>query len=289
MKALYSKCGDTIFELNETPLNSYDLADIRNKNIAYKWFQGTNTVSIRLDLGLINEDFKTNKEVIDENIQYLKDNKITSLRRLDPLYEIACDFTLFDENRKKIIDEGVMVRHIIGKEISRFRVLGVSEDNELHHRIVKEFEGEFNWKYLQSVPCGIIGSPRYDYTLVINKIYIHQLINDPDRFKNVHDSIETYHKSSEGVCITRETFATSYNRPEDIVIFDSAAESIKIDPIRIEDKMANLNLNINLVLNNYFEVYDEETINAILTENSTVEPPEVTREVTPDVAEEPRE
>lgn len=275
MKALYARYGETIFKMLESPSNNFENARIEPSKVQYKYFSGRNQVDVDVTLGLIHEDFKTNKEVLDETVDYLKEKKVLSIKSLDPVYEIAVDFTLIDEGRNQIVDEGVMVRHIMGKELKKFRILGIDEFNELHHRIVKEFEGTFSWKYLQSLPCGIIGKADYSYTLLINNVMIHQLIHDEERLTGSNDFLQTFHKSSEGVAITRETFASRYTKPEDVVIFDSKAEGINIDPVHFEDKMSFLNLKINLILNDYFEVYDEETITSVLEENAT---PEVTTE-----------
>lgn len=271
MKGLFAKYGTSVYFLNETPVNSYETATIENRQTNFQYSEANNEALINIQLGLINDDYKTNKEVVDDVTTYLTENKVQSMVTLEPFFEVALDFILFSGD--KILDEGVMVRHCSKSEAKNlFRILGTDENNEMHHRLVKSIHVPFEFKYRESVPCGIMGNPNKNFTLIINNIIVHEIVYDKDRYVNgLNDRMDIFHKSCEGIAMTRESFKTNYTKPKDIVVFDATNEGIKFDPINIENKFRNLSVNIDMILNNYFITYDVNTITDIIKKNNTTE------------------
>ena len=152
-----------------------------------------------------------------------------------------------------------------------FRILGTDAENEMHHRLVKYINIPFKFNYRESVPCGIMGNPNKQFVLVIRNIIIHEIVYDKDAYINgLNDRMDIFHKCSEGVAVTRETYKMNYKKPQDIVVFDAKNEGIELDPIYIENRFRNLTLKISIILNNYFITYDRDTILNIITENNKV-------------------
>ena len=268
MKGLFAKYGNNVYLLNEEPSNCYQNIDVKERQINYRYSEANNEASVNINLGLINDDYKTNKEVVDDITTYLKENKILSIGTLEPFFEVAIDFILLSEN--KVLDEGVMVRHCSKSEaFNIFRILGTDAENEMHHRLVKYINIPFKFNYRESVPCGIMGNPNKQFVLVIRNIIIHEIVYDKDAYINgLNDRMDIFHKCSEGVAVTRETYKMNYKKPQDIVVFDAKNEGIELDPIYIENRFRNLTLKISIILNNYFITYDRDTILNIITENS---------------------
>ena len=270
MKGLFAKYGNNVYLLNEEPSNCYQNIDVKERQINYRYSEANNEASVNINLGLINDDYKTNKEVVDDITTYLKENKILSIGTLEPFFEVAIDFILLSEN--KVLDEGVMVRHCSKSEaFNMFRILGTDAENEMHHRLIKYINIPFKFNYRESVPCGIMGNPNKQFVLVIRNIIIHEIVYDKDAYINgLNDRMDIFHKCSEGVAVTRETYKMNYKKPQDIVVFDAKNEGIELDPIYIENRFRNLTLKISIILNNYFITYDRDTILNIITENNKV-------------------
>lgn len=270
MKGLFAKYGNNVYLLNEEPSNCYQNIDVKERQINYRYSEANNEASVNINLGLINDDYKTNKEVVDDITTYLKENKILSIGTLEPFFEVAIDFILLSEN--KVLDEGVMVRHCSKSEaFNMFRILGTDAENEMHHRLVKYINIPFKFNYRESVPCGIMGNPNKQFVLVIRNIIVHEIVYDKDAYINgLNDRMDIFHKCSEGVAVTRETYKMNYKKPQDIVVFDAKNEGIELDPIYIENRFRNLTLKISIILNNYFITYDRDTILNIITENNKV-------------------
>ena len=270
MKGLFAKYGNNVYLLNEEPSNCYQNIDVKERQINYRYSEANNEASVNINLGLINDDYKTNKEVVDDITTYLKENKILSIGTLEPFFQVAIDFILLSEN--KVLDEGVMVRHCSKSEaFNMFRILGTDAENEMHHRLVKYINIPFKFNYRESVPCGIMGNPNKQFVLVIRNIIIHEIVYDKDAYINgLNDRMDIFHKCSEGVAVTRETYKMNYKKPQDIVVFDAKNEGIELDPIYIENRFRNLTLKISIILNNYFITYDRDTILNIITENNKV-------------------
>jgi hypothetical protein len=270
MKGLFAKYGNNVYLLNEEPSNCYQNIDVKERQINYRYSEANNEASVNINLGLINDDYKTNKEVVDDITTYLKENKILSIGTLEPFFEVAIDFILLSEN--KVLDEGVMVRHCSKSEaFNMFRILGTNAENEMHHRLIKYINIPFKFNYRESVPCGIMGNPNKQFVLVIRNIIVHEIVYDKDAYINgLNDRMDIFHKCSEGVAVTRETYKMNYKKPQDIVVFDAKNEGIELDPIYIENRFRNLTLKISIILNNYFITYDRDTILNIITENNKV-------------------
>lgn len=270
MKGLFAKYGNNVYLLNEEPSNCYQNIDVKERQINYRYSEANNEASVNINLGLINDDYKTNKEVVDDITTYLKENKILSIGTLEPFFEVAIDFILLSEN--KVLDEGVMVRHCSKSEaFNMFRILGTDAENEMHHRLIKYINIPFKFNYRESVPCGIMGNPNKQFVLVIRNIIVHEIVYDKDAYINgLNDRMDIFHKCSEGVAVTRETYKMNYKKPQDIVVFNAKNEGIELDPIYIENRFRNLTLKISIILNNYFITYDRDTILNIITENNKV-------------------
>ena len=89
MKGLFAKYGTSVYFLNETPVNSYETATIENRQTNFQYSEANNEALINIQLGLINDDYKTNKEVVDDVTTYLTENKVQSMVTLEPFFEVA--------------------------------------------------------------------------------------------------------------------------------------------------------------------------------------------------------
>lgn len=282
MKALYATYDDTLYKMQEPPLNCFESIEVNDALSSLQYLEKSSEIKINMNLGLIKDDFMTNKEVTEKAINNLKEKKVKSVDSLIPSFEIAVDYILFNNKDGKIYDEGVMIHHNESPSKQNFyRILGVDEEDELHHRFVKKFEENFRLKYIESIPCGIIERKNVDYTFLIKNVIVHQLFED-ELFEEVKDDNNLiYHKSSEGVSVTRESYKYHYNKPKDVVVFDAVKEGYVFEPININSKFRNISLTLSFILNNYFVVYDESTITDILEENSKIITDEVEEQEIP--------
>lgn len=270
MKSLYAKYGDTLYKLDEYPRNNFKLANITEGTHLY-YSEPAKEAVVDLSLGIIGEDFQTNKAATENVLRELEEKKITNVETLIPEFEIALDYVILDEDTHKVYDEGVMIRHIMNpEEQNRYRILGVTEEEEVYARLVKELKTNFNFKYHESYPCGIMKKPSPKFVVIIHNITIHQR-KDYERYKYEGEYVVDEHKCSDGVALTRETFATRYRKPEDVVIFDAVQEGMKFEPIIVDKKFRTISISLSLILNDYIIVYDDKTINDILEKNKEVE------------------
>lgn len=271
MKSLYAKYGDTLYKMDEYPRNNFKLATIKNE-MKVHFSELSKEALIDLSLGVIGEDYNTNKTATENILKELEEKKITNVETLIPEFEVAIDYVILDGATQKVYDEGVMIRHIINpEEQNRYRILGVTEEEEVYARLVKELKTTFNFKYRESYPCGIMKKSSPKFIIIINNIIVHQRKDYDKYIYESNDNIIQEHKCSDGVAVTRESFASHYRKPEDVVIFDAKQEGMVFEPITIDLKFRNLTLALSMILNDYIIVYDDNTINTILEKNKEVD------------------
>lgn len=266
MKAIYARYNDTYYKMYERATNKYPNIVVDDESVFVKKREQEGEAFIELNLGLINSNINTNKEEYDKMVSYIKEKGLKKIEKLEPFFEVYVDFTLLDAVTDEVIDDGVIRRYLKKSGQNFFRVLGIDAENEMYTRLVKRVYSDFYLNYRESVPCGIMGKPKRKFAFKIHSISIHQLFHDEEFIKNLNDRLDCYHKSSEGVAITREAYSKEYNRPKDVVVFDSKVEGMEFKPIELDGTFRKLILTIDAVLNNYIVVMNDNIIEDMLEE-----------------------
>lgn len=274
MKALYANYDGEYYHMFEKVDNNTLQAINSYKDV----YQNTSVVekgdevTINATLGVIGDSLKTNKEMCDEMLEDIKLQGITKIIDLEPFFEVSMDYTLLNDDTNEIIDDGVIIRHIRSLDIEQnfYYMLGVDINNEMYNRIVKRLVADFTLNYRESSPCGIIGKKRSNIVLIIHSVKIHQLIRDEKYIEDLNDRIDVFSKSTEGVSITRESYSKKYNRPDDVVVFDSTVDGIEFKPIAFSKPFRRLHITVDAVLNKYMLFVNEKIVNDALYTETTM-------------------
>ena len=271
MKALYANYNGVYYHMYEKVDNNtlQAINGYKDVNQSTKIIEKGDEVSVNTTLGVIGDSLRTNKEMCDIMLEDIKKQGIKKLTDLEPFFEVSMDYTLMNDDTNEIIDDGVITRHIRSIDIEQnfYYMLGVDVNNEMYNRIVKRLTTDFTLNYRESSPCGIIGKKQSNIVLIIHAIRIHQLIRDTNYEEDLNDRIDSFSKSTEGVAITRESYSKKYNRPEDVVLFDSTVDGFEFKPISFSKSFRKLHVTVSAVLNHYMLFAEEKTVNdALCTE-----------------------
>lgn len=266
MKSLYAKYGDSYYQLNERiNANIYPSINTFATTTANTVVVDKNDeITIDLKMGIIGDSLKTNKEMAEQMVKDLTEAHANTLDVLEPFFEVVLDFTLYNADNETVLDDGVIRRHVKNIDQNFYYMLGIDVTDEMYTRVVKKLDTAFNLNYRESNPCGIMNERKKNFILKIHSIKIHQILHDPDFMNDLNDRFNNWSKSTEGVAITRESYSKNYNRPKDVVVYDSEVSGVEFKEIQISHPFRKVNINFSAILNNYILFHTEETINNII-------------------------
>ena len=255
MKAIYTKVGNDVYRINQgtfiptnmvlkSPGVSSNLAlDTANKNI---------TQNIYIN-NLQSPGVKSNAELVYELKDFLREKQITEIKTIQNFFKVYIDYTVHEDGRE--IEHSAVVRPI--KPIDKIVCLGVATNDECVYRRVKTFNSTVEFRLKNSLPYGIMSSPKKSYVLKIHSISIFQ---DFSKEPEIHNSVyeNPYRVGS-------STMQHSVDNMK--MIYSTENEGIDIQEISSIYIPRTLSINLEMVLADYVVVYNDQTITDILIEN----------------------
>lgn len=301
MKGFFAIFNDTLFQINEPTDVKNVIVGKSNTEIGKSFDPRSKDFSVQLTISNVAENILSNKEMYENTVLNIQNEKITTIENLGPRYRILIDYQLRDEKYGCVVDEGVVTKTV--QAMNSFLPLGLDPDkNELVYRVVKHLNNTFEFIYRSDVPCGIMQPSRGDLTLYINRIQVQQSYGGPIDVKSPnpddsskasdippfhddcnhhghgwysHSAMPTYECPPHGKSVIYERrdpdSTTEYRfREEYVTIYDSVMEGLNIKPIETYEVPRKLRIYVRILLNNYFFTSDPEDILKYIRDNATV-------------------
>lgn len=262
-KATYEYINETYYKLSENSprILKKVFGDFETKSIMTVNANESKVISSICLNGISTCNAKTNKELYEEFVDYLKKNVVTQIDNLYTRYMVYIDYSVYD-------DRGQEIKHsVASKEIvpeDGIYPLGVNKENELVYRQVKLFSPTLDLETQMRIPYGIMqtGRLRTCYTMQINDVSIFQ------------DKIERFntHYSSQENCYAYGSHTIKSSLEQMILIYSTSDNGIIFEAMNIEFVPRIISVTIKLLLDNLLVAYDDTEINKILLENLDVDP-----------------
>lgn len=301
MKGFFAIFNDTLFQINEPTDVKNVIVGNSDTEIGKSFDPRTKDFSVVLTISNVAENILSNKEMYENTVLKIQNEKTTTIENLGPRYRILIDYQLRDEKYGCVVDEGVVTKTV--RALNSFLPLGLDPDkNELVYRVVKQLNNTFEFIYRSDVPCGIMEPPRGDLTLYINRIQVQQSYGGPidvktptsdesSKVSNIppfhdncnhhghgwytHSEMPTYECPPHGKSVIYERrdpdSTTEYRfREEYVTIYDSVMEGLNIKPIEAYATPRKLRIYVRILLNNYFFTSEPEDILKYIRANATV-------------------
>ena len=196
---------------------------------------------------------KSNAEMYSNLVDMIVTNKITEIRDIQNCYKAYIDYSVFED--KKEVDHSVVLKPI--EALDQAILLGVATNNECVFRRVKTFSHTIDFTLRNTLPHGIMGSSKKNYTLKINNLCIFQ---DFNRILDPHQA--TYEHPYAVASCTVDHFV------EDMaLIYSTENEGMDIQPVELEFMPRRVTVKIDLTLADYIVAYDDGEINKLLIQN----------------------
>lgn len=253
MKGIYGIFNKTLFQINDNVHieDMYDKAfysDYNPNSVTNEIITNENNLRVKVSLSNILEKPYTNNEIINNVLTLIKANKVKTIDKLLDRYDLAIEYHLLSEDNQPV-DSGINYVRINTSDM--VIPLVINENNDLSYKIGKKFMGSFNLIYRSMTsPFGLHYSDSTKFTLIIDNIMI---------LEHVYEVVDPVFddRSMNGVS---HPIPCPDDKTKYIIIYDSKAEGIKFDPIKINFKPRNIEIDVSLDLDNYFIVNDTDII-----------------------------
>lgn len=193
-------------------------------------------------------------------VEWVKDQKISSIMDLRDTYKIEIDYTIATMENQ-LVDEGVMVQTIAPKEV--LVVQPISETNELYYRKALKFDKIV--KFTRSFPASynIMNQITPKYKFKIHAIRIKGITDC-----GVDDPKEEYLTNTVVDLTGRRRAAITTSTVDGVVLFDTAKIGLKFVPEIVPFKPREIGVDFTLVLNEFCEFGSEVELLNALKDNS---------------------
>lgn len=196
---------------------------------------------------------KTNRELYEEVVAYLKKNKVTCIKTIQNFFKIYMDYTVYEGNKE--VEHAAVIKPITPEDM--LYPLGVATNSECVYRRVKTFEPQVDFRLRNELPFGVMQTKRGNYTFKINNVCIFQ---DFSSAQEIHNSVyETPYM------IGSDTL--NHNLENMVMIYSSANEGLDIQPIRLDFSPRSISVKFDITLCNFFVAYNDADIDKILLDN----------------------
>ena len=258
MRGFYGLFNDELFELRDSTnitetVDFFESSTSSVINLQQKEFEA--------QIRLTNMDFNcdSNKEFFEKISDKIKTELIQEITTLAPKYKISVDYTLVDEKKDCIVDEGIATKTIEPK--NAYLPLGLTDDNEFVYRVVKNFMATIEFSYRSATPYGISRRESNQFTLYINNVKISQA-------KSYATSIIPEDSHSCNCVIEKRRGARGILRKDYFVtIYDTDSEQLEFKPMKFTFKPRRVSIKLQVVLNDYLMTASREDINSLLEDN----------------------
>ena len=268
MKGFFAVFNNEIFELKE-PTDICLTAKNKETGIEKIYDRNGREFKVKVNISNADSNLITNKEFFDTIVTRIKEEKIKEIPTLAPRYRILVDYMLYNNSDNVVIDSGVITKLIDVN--NAFMPLGLDpETNELVYRVVKTLDANLDFLYRSDIPFGIMKRPTEKITLYINRVQLQQAKTHAGRF------VVGEKDCGKGIVIerTNPNATTEYRFTDTFVtIFDTVMEKLEIAPIDTEMLPRKINIEVSMILNNYFYTSDPNDVLKYVKENIDVDLP----------------
>lgn len=261
MKAIYTFIGDKVYQIEQevkAPIRDVKLLLSDNitqdSDVCQKVSKAT--------LNFTDFDFnniKSNKENCDEMVKYLKENTVTEIDKLYDRYTVSIDYTMYNEDKE--IEHSVIIKPIKSNDF--IYPLGINDENECVYRRIKRLHVDIDWVVTNKLPFGIMCTKSSVSVIKINDVSIYQDKKPNEDVEN-HNSIYSQ-KYRCGSCTINTMLENK------ALVYSTNLSGVSIQPITNSFNPRILDLSVNIDISNLIVVYNEDTINSILTDNIKIE------------------
>lgn len=277
VKAIYVKIGNNVYRVKQ---NTAIPADLTSKvpgvssSLNVDSYNKCVTQNVYIN-NLKKPGTKSNGELYNELVYFLKTNKITEIKDVQNMFKIYIDYSAYENDRE--IEHSAVIRPLT--PMDKVVLLGVATNNECVYRRVKTFEPKIEFKLNNYLPHGIMNTQKTNYKLKIHNIAIFQ---DFSKNPEIHES--TYDVA---YSIGSSTIQSSLDNMK--IVYSTANEGILIQEISLSFMPRKIAIALDITLADYVVVYDDYTINKILIENIESKYPPVEEDDPPVIPEDPEE
>jgi len=256
VKAIYTRFGKKVYRINQDmhePTNTvFGPSGIHvsiNEDTANK--RVVQNININT---LKRPGVKSNAQLYNELVEYLKEEEITEIDSLQDFYKVCIDYSIFENGKE--IDRAQVIRPI--KSEDKILILGVATNSECVYRRVKTFKPEIDFKIKEIVPYGIMKTRNENYIVKINDIGIYESKRE---YREVH-------KSQYEVAYDSETTVVPANFEDFVLIYSLSQSGAEIAPVSLNYIPRIMEIVLDIVLTNYIVAYNDNDIFKILQENT---------------------
>lgn len=200
------------------------------------------------------EIFKSNKVKVDELKKYIKKNNIKDIETLQDTHKAVINYTIFINDKES--ETGQIVKPI--KCESKAILLGISENDELLYRKVREFTFDSVFTILHSTPYGINKNINDKFSIKINNISIYS-----SKFE-----FRENHKSLDGIRFETDSLVPKACTDDSVCIYSSREDNIDFNPIETNFDPRYIDINYSFIIEDYIELHDGNVISQLLLENN---------------------
>lgn len=203
------------------------------------------------------EGEKSNRELYLELLAYIKEHKITEIDTIQNDFRIYIEYETFDGKRSL----GVNSVSAFIEPIESIVPLGTATNSENVYRQVKNMKTKAEFVIKNTVPYGVMGNPKHDYTIHITDIAVFQ------NFSSIGKPFNDIHMSTYNTPYGINQYSAKENVENMTIIYSTASEGIVFKPLKLKFIPRSVFLDLELVLSDYVIAYDTYEIDKIIQEN----------------------
>lgn len=251
-KAIYTQVGGNYYRVNQDTTNPTEIVRMPRTHSQMSTDEAAKVVNTTIWINSLDAQYlKSNKELYDEMISYIKKNNIVDIPTIENHFVMYCDYSVFNENGEEV-NHNAFTKKIKARDA--IYNLGVNEESELVYKQVKVFNSDIALVVKNDYPMGIMrNSSKVKYTLHINDISIYQdlVYTDSDEHKSTDKN--SYPISSVLDTMTR--------------VYSTHMNGIVISAVEIPFVPRKIVLDLNITLDDLIVVYDNQNVLDVIHEN----------------------
>ena len=255
MKAIYTINNDKVYRINQNTAIPTSLtfkapgSSVTMKEDVYNK-EATIFVSVNT---LVKPNTKSNKELYNELVKFIKDRMITEVPFIQNNFKIVIDYAVFVDGKE--VEHQQVMKPV--EPLDKIYPLGVATDDELVYRRVKTFNPKFHFQTTRNLPYGITCDKKKRYAFQINDISVYQDYSDRPE---VHHG--TYDVSYP---VGADTLKAALCQM--VPIFSTYKAGIVFTVSEMNYIPVNFVVDLDLILANLIVAYDSRNIDNLLKDN----------------------
>lgn len=294
MRAYYATYNDKVYQLADAKLVPYTVMNaVEHTHTELSHMRDNALMNLDIHISNVDAAALSNGELFTDTVAKLKTDKTTAIEKLSSVYRVYAEYSLVDNVAGCIVDEGICVNEINAGAF--IFPLGITSENEFVSRLGISLNSRFEKCYRDVRPFGVTRAytSASKFTLYIKRIYVIQLkmsafsitpvVENKKCTPYVDGRIVPPHWNCTAHTVDAKKFAadplhpsipsvvsavpqTTITDSDYIVIYDSVADGLVIDPVVMQYKPKTIRINLAFSLLDIL-IAAEEDIDQVLTEN----------------------